>query len=353
MTGSASVAIALLAGVACGGSNGSDGRGQDGAASVPATAAATEPTHDAPEEMPDAAVETADTTPTDQREADPLLVIAAARGDLAEVTTQLDAGADPNVARESDGWTPLLFAAQDGYTAVAAALLDAGAAADRGTDDGWTALMIASQNGHEDTVAALLERGANARVGRSTNWTALHSAALRDHVGIVGQLIRAGAPLNAAENGFTPITIAAQEGHDAVITVLLDGGAAIDGSPNAGPTPVYLAAQNDHVTAAELLLARGADPDDGGTEGPPVVIAGARSNDGVVVVLSAAGANLDSARVDGFTALHWAAYNDDAELTEQLLDLGASPGVLDDDDRTPLDIAVLRDSDASAAELRA
>lgn len=292
------------------------------------------------------------TTPDDQREADPLLVIAAARGDLAEVELQLGDGGDPNIARESDGWTPLLFAAQDGYTDIVNVLVSAGADVDRGTDDNWTALMIASQNGHEDTVAALLAAGANPRVGRASNWTALHSAALRNRPGIVGQLLAAGAPTEAAERGFTPLTIAAQEGVDAIATLLIDGGARLDGAPAAGPTPLYMAVQNGYPTMAELLLAAGANPAEGGTNDPPMVTVGARDRNEIAAILVNAGADIDQARDDGFTALHWAAYRDNAELVQILLDLGADTGVVDNGGSTPLDIAVQRDSDAAAALLR-
>jgi hypothetical protein len=49
-------------------------------------------------------------------------------------------------------------------------------------------------------------------------------------------------------------SLVARKGHDAVITLLLAGGAAVDGSPAAGPTPLFMNAQNDMVTSAQLLI---------------------------------------------------------------------------------------------------
>lgn len=297
-------------------------------------------------------VTVSETSPTEQRAPDPLLVIAAARNDLAEVELQLAEGADPNIARDSDGWTPLLFAAQEGGTEVAQALLAAGALPDRANDDGWTPLMIAAQNGHAGVVDALLDQGANPRVGRSTNWTALHSAVFKNQVQIVDRLLDTNISREAAEDGYTALTLAAQEGADAIITLLLDEGVAIDGSVD-GPSPVFMASQNGHASALQLLLGAGADADDGGANEPPVVIAATRGHTEVVVLLADGGADLDQPRADGVTALHWAAYDDLVEMAALLVELGADLSVVDDDGRTALDIAVERDNDSVAAVLRA
>ena len=276
-----------------------------------------------------------------ERRADPPLTVAAFNEDIDEVVRLLDAGEDPNVAEEQKGWTPLLFAAQAGDSEIVRALVDAGADIDRGSDDGWTPLMIASQNGHDNTVDLLLDAGANVLVARADNWTALHSAVTNERVGATRLLIDAGAPLEAARDGFTPLTYAAQEGLDAFVMLLLDAGANPSGARADGPTPLLMAAQNGHGQLITQLVAAGADPDDGGTEGPPLIQAAGRGQVELFALLVDSGADVDirGGQGGGWTALMWAANNDDPAAIEELLRLGADPRVRSDDGESAKDIA--------------
>ena len=65
------------------------------------------------------------------------------------------AGARADMAAASSSWTPLHYAAQDGFVNVVKCLLDHGGAdADATTSDGYTPLHVAADNGHVDTVQA-------------------------------------------------------------------------------------------------------------------------------------------------------------------------------------------------------
>ena len=57
-----------------------------------------------------------------------------------------DAKAD---ATEEDGFTALMFSAQNGHDLCARALLENGGDLEKQQNQGYTALMIAAQNGHE------------------------------------------------------------------------------------------------------------------------------------------------------------------------------------------------------------
>jgi ankyrin repeat protein len=72
--------------------------------------------------------------------------MAAQEGHTAVVAALLEARADVNAAK-NDGATPLFMAAQKGHTAVVAALLEARADVNAATDDGATPLFIAAQDG--------------------------------------------------------------------------------------------------------------------------------------------------------------------------------------------------------------
>ncbi|HEX8170204.1 MAG TPA: ankyrin repeat domain-containing protein [Thermoanaerobaculia bacterium] len=91
------------------------------------------------------------------------LVSAARAGDAAQVRALLARGADPNEPSGENGWTPLLHAVHKGQREAAAALLDGGAAIDRGSPSGMTPLMMAAGYDDRDMVALLLRRGASLR----------------------------------------------------------------------------------------------------------------------------------------------------------------------------------------------
>lgn len=73
---------------------------------------------------------------------------AAARGNVADATTLLDAGFDVN-AEDMRFMTPLMFAAQNQHTALVALLIASGADLDAENDLGMTALWLAVANAQQ------------------------------------------------------------------------------------------------------------------------------------------------------------------------------------------------------------
>lgn len=97
-----------------------------------------------------------------QTDADGLtpLMRAAARGDVAQVTSLLAGGADVNLAHAQLRLTPLMFASYSGHDAVVQLLLEKGAAANAKDAAGASAADWASQGGHEPTADRLAKAGA-------------------------------------------------------------------------------------------------------------------------------------------------------------------------------------------------
>ena len=159
---------------------------------------------------------------------------AAVRGDLAEVKRLVEE--DPSVIGQDDGsyrGLPLLCAAFRGHVAVAAYLLDQGAAVNQRVADGRrTALHEACGHGHKEVVRLLLARGAD--------------PTLTDLADL---------------EGYTPLMLASYHGHIEVVRCLLtDGRSPIDAVIKGGRTALWYAASWGHVEVVRLLLQAGADP---------------------------------------------------------------------------------------------
>ncbi|MCY4384579.1 MAG: ankyrin repeat domain-containing protein [Nitrospinae bacterium] len=88
---------------------------------------------------------------------------AVAAGDVSALKKALAAGADPN-ARGRRGWTPLMYAADKGYTLLVPPLLKAGAKPNLQAADGATALFIAALHGRSGIVELLMTAGADPRI---------------------------------------------------------------------------------------------------------------------------------------------------------------------------------------------
>jgi len=102
----------------------------------------------------------------------------------------LDAGADAR-AKDSDGKTALMFAAQRGNLAAVQTLIDAGADLNATDDDGWTPMMFADE---AEVVRLLLNAGADLTIKNKDGETALGMARKYDQTEVVKLLESRGAP---------------------------------------------------------------------------------------------------------------------------------------------------------------
>jgi ankyrin repeat protein len=66
------------------------------------------------------------------------------------------------------------------------------------------------------------------------------------------------ADVNANDkDGYTPLHIAAQQGRDDVVKLLLAGGADVNAKDDKGETPLQLAKSSDKTATVELLRQHG------------------------------------------------------------------------------------------------
>ncbi len=121
------------------------------------------------------------------------LTAAARDGDIVRIIALLAQGAEVDTRTETNGYTPLIWAASRGHAETVRLLLSAGARANIQSNDGQTALMRACDNGRVEIAAVLVGAGADVNLATENGVTALKLATLMDHPEIIELLLQAGA----------------------------------------------------------------------------------------------------------------------------------------------------------------
>lgn len=116
------------------------------------------------------------------------LLYAAAQGYPEIARILLEAGANPDIGNVQ-GITPLMYGAHYGNTEICKILLEFEAKVDIQDIYGFTALIMASKNSHIEVVELLLNAGANPRVKNHENKTAL-DLAYEEHNGQIAKMLR-------------------------------------------------------------------------------------------------------------------------------------------------------------------
>ena len=139
------------------------------------------------------------------------------------------------------------------------ALLARGLDPNTPNEDAIPALMVALQK-QAFKSALVLTRHPNTKidVANQRGETPLMLAAINNQLELAELLIERGADVN--RKGWTPLHYAATRGHREMIRLLLDKNAYIDSEAENGTTPLMMAAYSAPPLAVKLLLEEGADP---------------------------------------------------------------------------------------------
>lgn len=122
------------------------------------------------------------------------------KSDAEKIRAALAAGADPEAAKNKDGWSPVYMHASNGNRECLAALLAHGANPDNGTSNGTTPLVISVRNCNSECMKALVEAGADVNA-QPTNggFSALHWAAYWGHGNDIQYLLEKGIDRNLVD----------------------------------------------------------------------------------------------------------------------------------------------------------
>ncbi|KFM24304.1 Ankyrin repeat and protein kinase domain-containing protein 1 [Auxenochlorella protothecoides] len=214
----------------------------------------------------------------------------------------------------------LLVASARGYLADVEALIERGAELDCRDRAKLTPLHYAAGRGRLDIVRALKARGVDLDPESPDGRTPLHLAALRGHAAVAGFLAGSGAWVGAFDGSdSTPLHLAARHGHEAAAEALLSHGADPGLTNKFGLRPVdeaAYAAGLGNLAAVRMLLGDGAD--------------------------------VNGTANDGTTALHAATLAADADCVALLLESGAAASAADAKGRTAADLAEEQDRQAAA-----
>ncbi|MRW91887.1 ankyrin repeat domain-containing protein [Duganella sp. FT80W] len=166
---------------------------------------------------------------------------AAQLDGVERVKKALARGVNPN-ARDANGETGLIVAMRYEALNVGRLLMNTpGIDLEAKAPNGNTALMMAAFRQNKPAVLELLKHGAQVN---QKGWTALHYAAAAGSVELTALLLDKHAYIDAeSPSGMTPLMIAAREGQEDVVALLLKEGA--DATLKDG---------GFHLTAAEFAL---------------------------------------------------------------------------------------------------
>jgi len=207
----------------------------------------------------------ADATAKDRLDITPLF-LAAMNGDGVIMRKLLNAGANANQV-EKTGESILMVAIRTGSTDAVRALLEHKASANFAEPQlQLTPLMLAAEGGYTEIVADLIKSGADIQVRTRTGATparrlpCVAASGCGSHgIGIV----RGGWPdkgLRAPIPGnMSPLMYAAREGKIDAARLLLNAGASVNEVDANDISPLFMAISNNHPEMARFLIDKGAN----------------------------------------------------------------------------------------------
>ena len=262
-------------------------------------------------------------------------------------------GADVSASEEVYGYHPIHYAALNNPNVkVIDVLLEHGEDINAPTTDteyfkGSTPLHQAAQNNSIQMIRHLVDKGADIRAKSEFGLEPIHAAAQSSDKAAVKYFLDKKVEIDVQNKlGFTPLHVALQVGNSEVAKYLLSRGADASLRNDLAQNSLHLVAQNRRmgIDLVKTLIDAGNDinaqDEVGDTPFIKAVLVGADPD--FIRGLAELGAYVDVKRVNGMTAMHFAAgaNHRNIETVELLQELGLDINRLDKLGRTPLLLAI-------------
>ena len=289
------------------------------------------------------------------------MMFASEQGHLEIVRLLVENGANVNLSDRPGkklGKTPLMCAAQTNQFETVRFLLEQGAAVDAQNKRGQTALFYAVEEEAVEAVEVLLEYGSDvqkkgwdgtpfeiavysdpaigkmiteadkakpSRQSQAARVEMLSSAAFDNNVALVRDLIQQGVDVNGTEDGFSALMMAASQGYDTIVQILIAAGANVDAKDAEGETALFKAAYWGKPEIIKLLLSAGANANNTNTSGTTALMSTLvwNSADSVRVLLEA-GADATAKNNEGYSVLAIARAERKRRIVEILQEAGVT-----------------------------
>lgn len=179
---------------------------------------------------------------------------AAERGFTDGIRLMVEYGGDKD-ATDNYGFSPYLWAVITMQRRAILEILALGVNVNSTTTDGKSALSWAASLGYLAIVQLLVESGAEVMpMNRYTKMMPLEEAAASGSSGTVELLLKLGADPNYRDHaGWSAIHWAAEEGYVGIVRALLVRGANANAISSYGTSPLHCAANGGHVDILSLL----------------------------------------------------------------------------------------------------
>ena len=279
--------------------------------------------------------------------------LACIKGNISVVQHLLDNKANVNI-EDNNFWTPLSIACRLGFKEIVDLLIARGANATAKIKGGRNVLHVVAFNGFIDICKLLTVNGIEEINGvDDEGWTPLHLAAQEGHLDIVKHLVEKGANFRASsKTGRTPLHMCSSCGHVGILEYLLSSAKqhvdpkemdhVVNCTDKRKWTPFHSACNKGHLKAAKILRQYEAKIDAKISIGRNALhLSCFNGHKSIAEFLLQEKINLRDEDEEGWTALHLAAQEGKIDVVRLLLSKGADPNIKAKNGRIALHLAAM------------